>query len=153
MICDVENGTKSPTIAVLSAIAESFGIRLSDLVADAGAVSGRVSIRRKKGAKKLVDAHGIERRQLAPDLPGGSCEIVQIAIPAHKGTGTVAPHAAGTTEYVHVTQGSLEVRVGNRDYELKTGDSIAFQADERHAYSNTGSSRAMLYVVIEHTSS
>jgi quercetin dioxygenase-like cupin family protein len=43
------------------------------------------------------------------------------------------------------------VRVGNRDYELKAGDSIGFQADVRHAYTNAGSSRALLYVVIEHT--
>jgi quercetin dioxygenase-like cupin family protein len=89
--------------------------------------------------------------QLAPDVPRGRCEIVQLAIPAHKGTGAIAPHAAGTTEYVHLAQGSLEVRVGNRDYELKAGDSIGFQADVRHAYTNAGSSRALLYVVIEHT--
>lgn len=151
MICDIENGTKSPTIAVLSAIAGSLGVRLSDLVAEADAESGRIAIRRKKNTRKLVDAQGIERRQLAPEVSSGGCEIIQIAIPARKGTGTIAPHAAGAIEYVYVAQGSLEVRVGNRDYELKTGDSIAFQGDERHAYTNGGSCRAVLYVVIEHS--
>lgn len=149
MICDIENGTKSPTIAVLSAIAESLGLRLSDLVAESDAPSKTVAIRRRNDAQRLVDAQGMVRRQLAPEVAGGSTEIVEIAIPAHKETGTLPPHAAGTTEYVHLVQGSLRVRVGNRGYDLKTGDSIGFQADVRHAYSNTGSSRAILYVVIE----
>ena len=151
MICDIENGTKSPTIAVLSAIADSLGMRLSELVAEDDAASSPAAIRRKAGSKKLVDAQGIERRQLAPEIPGGGCEIVQLTIPARKSTGSVAPHAPGTTEYVHLVRGSLQVRVGNRDYGLKAGDSIGFPADIRHAYTNTGSSRAILYVVIERT--
>ena len=150
MICDIENGTKSPTIAVLSAIAEAFGVRLSDLVAEAVSPPEPVAIRRRKDARKLIDAQGVERRQLAPEVPSGRSEIVEIAIPGHKGTGTLTSHAAGTIEYVHVVQGSLQVRVGNRSYELKAGDCIGFQADVRHAYTNAGSSRAILYVVIEH---
>lgn len=150
MVCDIENGTKSPTIDVLSAIAESFGVRLSDLVAEADAAPSPVAIRRKEGSKKLIDARGIERRQLAPDVPGGSCEMVQITIPAHTGTGALAPHAAGTTEYVSLVRGSLVIRVGNQNYELQPGDCIGFQTDQRHAYTNKGSSGAVLYVVIEH---
>lgn len=150
MICDIENGAKSPTIAVLSAIAESLGIRLSDLVAEADAASGPVAIRRRETSQKLVDALGIERKQLAPDVPNGSCEIVQIVIPARKATGTLSSHAAGTIEYVTLVRGSLEVRVGNSSYGLKAGDCIGFQADVRHAYTNTGSSRAIVYVVIQH---
>lgn len=149
MICDIENGTKSPTIAVLSAIAGSLAVRLSELVADADAAS-HVAIRRKASSQRLVDAQGIERRQLAPEISGGDCEIIQLAIPSKKGTGTLAPHAGESTEYVHVVQGSLKVRVGNGDYELEAGDCIGFHADVRHAYTNTGSSRALLYVVIEH---
>lgn len=150
MICDIENGTKSPTIAVLSAIAQSLGVRLSDLVAEADGASSPVAIRRKQASQKLVDAQGVERRQLAPDVPSGTCEIVRLTIPAHRGTGTMASHAAGTTEYVHLMQGSVNVRVGNRDYELETGDCIGFQADARHAYANTGSRPAVLFVVIQH---
>jgi transcriptional regulator with XRE-family HTH domain len=149
MICDIENEAKSPTIAVLSAIAGSLGVRLSDLVAEADPASSRVAIRRK-GSQKLVDARGIERRLLAPDVSGSSCEIIHMTIPPHKDTGTIASHRSGTTEYVHLAQGSLEVRVGNHYYKLKAGDCAGFQADVRHAYANSGSTRAVLFVVIEH---
>ena len=149
MICEIENGTKSPTISVLSELAQALGVRLSDLVADADAASSSVSIRRKELTETLVDANGIERRQLAPDVPGGSCEIVQLVIPPRKSTGAVAPHASGTTEYVSVLQGTLRVRVGERTHELKAGDCIGFQADVRHAYENAGASRAVLIVIIE----
>jgi quercetin dioxygenase-like cupin family protein len=151
MICDIENGAKSPTIAVLSALAESLGARLSDMVAEADVASSAVAVRRKRSSGKIVDAQGIERRQLVPDVTGGRSEIIQLTIPSRKATGALAPHAAGTIEYVHLAQGSLQVRVGNRGYQLKAGDSIGFRADVRHAYANTGSTRALLYVVVEHT--
>jgi len=149
MICDIENAAKSPTIAVLSAIAGSLGVRLSELVAEEDAAPNPVAIRRS-GSQKIVDARGIERRQLAPDVSGSNCEIIQITIPARKDTGTIAPHRSGTTEYVHLAQGSLEVRVGNHYYKLKAGDCAGFQADVRHAYVNKGTTRAVLFVVIDH---
>ena len=149
MICDIENATKSPTVAVLSAIAGSLGVRLSELVAEDHAAPNPVAIRRND-SRKIVDARGIERRQLAPDVSGSSCEVIQMTIPAHKDTGTIAAHRPGTTEYVHLAQGSLEVRVGARRYKLQAGDCAGFQADVRHAYANKGATRAALFVVIEH---
>lgn len=150
MICDIENGSKSPTIAVLSAIAGALKVRLSDLVGELDGESNRVAIRRKKGSRTLVDAQGIERRQLTPEISGGNCEIIELAIPPRKATGIIGPHAPETLEYVLLMQGSLRVQVGVRHYELRAGDSITFQADVRHAYENRASSRALVYVVIEH---
>jgi quercetin dioxygenase-like cupin family protein len=58
------------------------------------------------------------------------------------------PHASGTREIVVVLSGALNLRVAAEVYELASGDSVSFRADEPHAYENPGTSEARYHNLI-----
>lgn len=47
-----------------------------------------------------------------------------------------SPHKSSTEEYVVVTQGTLEIVIGNKAYVLKAPAALSFKADEFHEYNN-----------------
>jgi quercetin dioxygenase-like cupin family protein/DNA-binding XRE family transcriptional regulator len=53
-------------------------------------------------------------------------------------------------EFVHVLEGTIEVQLGEKDYRLKTGDSLTFPADQPHAWHNPSDKKdaLVLWVLI-----
>jgi quercetin dioxygenase-like cupin family protein len=59
-----------------------------------------------------------------------------------------ADHAPGTRELLHVLAGLVTVTVDGADYEVRSGQTIAFHADRWHAYRNAGADPARLLMVV-----
>lgn len=47
-----------------------------------------------------------------------------------------SPHKTSTEEYVVVTEGTLEIVIGDKKYVLKAPSALLFKADEFHEYNN-----------------
>ena len=58
------------------------------------------------------------------------------------------PHALGTTENLVVSSGSLTLHVASERLVLEAGDAAFFEADVPHEYHNTGTTEAVLYLVM-----
>ena len=58
------------------------------------------------------------------------------------------PHLQGTTEFITVFAGSLEVRTGDRVFDVKQGESIRFPGDRIHSYRNTGPEMTVLHMIL-----
>lgn len=136
MLSAIERGEKTPTVVVLSRIADGLGLSLSRLLADLEA--DRVIVRRAAEQDHVAEPGGWHRTVLTPVVPGVNFEWIRTTLPAGCDAGTFPAYAAGSHEFVAVESGTLWLGVGAAEYVLAAGDSVYFPADEPHAYANRG---------------
>jgi transcriptional regulator with XRE-family HTH domain len=148
MLSQVERGDTSPTLAVAQKIAAGLDLTLSQLLRldeDRHVVvvrSGRGRTRRRRG-------HKLE--ELTPALPGQRADVSLHTLAPGAATG--APddppiHEPGSRETTVVIEGATELFIDGQRHELKTGDTVTFDADLPHHFENNGSSEARLIAVV-----
>ena len=99
-------------------------------------------------AKVLRSADGsFSSRALFPFDQPRTVEFYELRLAAHSAE-QADPHAPGTIENLIVTDGSLEIDVGDTCHQLDTGDAIQFEADVPHVYRNPGDREAVMYLVM-----
>ena len=146
MISQIELGRSTPTIGVLWKISAALGVQFAALISSQGR-SG-VEVLRAEQAKLLVNRDGgFSSRALFPYDAPRRVEFYEVRLAAGA-VEEAEPHAPGTTEYLAVSQGSVEIQVEANRLALGQGDSIVFQADVTHIYRNPGSIEAVMYLVM-----
>jgi transcriptional regulator with XRE-family HTH domain len=144
-LSQIETRKSSPSIAVMWKIAVGLGIPFAELL---GSENDEGTLLRRADAQVLRSADG--RFETRPVIPAGTTPWVEVyelrltSRSVHKSE----PHAPGTRELLVVLSGALHIDVGQKTYELEAGDSVAFRADQEHAYRNPGSSEARAHNVI-----
>lgn len=58
------------------------------------------------------------------------------------------PHLRGTTEFVTIFGGSLEIRAGDQVFEVARGESVRFPGDTVHSYRNSGEETTILHMIL-----
>jgi transcriptional regulator with XRE-family HTH domain len=148
MVSETERGAKTPSIAVLMALAEALGISLTRLL-EKDASRGPVRVLARADHRVVVDRSGVRREHLGPTASGSRLEFVRFVLPAGTETGMLSAHHAGSIEHVHVAEGTVEVRISGEHVRAAQGDSVVFPADQAHGYANVGKGEATMYVVVE----
>jgi transcriptional regulator with XRE-family HTH domain len=148
MVSEAERGAKTPSIAVLIALAEALGISLTQLV-EKEASRRPVHLLARAGHRVLTDPSGVRREHLGARLTGSQLEFVRFVLPPGTETGAFRGHQTGWTELAAVAEGTIEVRVSGERFRVETGSSIVFPADQVHGYANLGTEDATIYVVVE----
>ncbi len=149
MLSEIERGAKSPTIALLAAIAEGLRVPLSGLVSGGPPVSVAGQVIRAGEQRFIEDETGVRRINLGAPHEGSTVEFVRFSLPPGAASGTFAAHRAGTFERIHVERGKLEVRFGEQHVTLREGDTLTYEAEVRHGFVNIGAKPAVVYLVIE----
>jgi transcriptional regulator with XRE-family HTH domain len=151
MISDVERGTKSPTIATLSALAQALGVPISALVDSPASSTGRIHVVRAAERSEFVEPKsGARRDSFGSSLPGSRVEFLRYAVPPRTVAGPFAPHASGTIEHMHLAKGRMRAVFGTDEVALEAGDSCACVADVPHRFDNSKSKvEALIYLVVE----
>ena len=151
MISEVERGTKSPTIATLSALAQALGLPISALVDSPAKPAGRIHVVRSAERVEFIDPKsGARRDSFGPALPGSRVEFLRYVIPPRTVAGPFAPHAGGTIEHMHLAKGRMRAVFGADEVMLEAGDSCACVADTPHHFDNSkGKVEALIYLVVE----
>jgi transcriptional regulator with XRE-family HTH domain len=134
MLSAIERGEKTPTVVVLSRIADGLGLSLARLLA--GLEADRVIVRRAAEQDHVAEPGGWRRTVLTPVVPGVNFEWIRTTLPAHCDAGSFPAYAPGSHEFVAVESGTLHLGVGEAEYDLSTGDSLYFPADATHSYAN-----------------
>lgn len=137
----IETNALSTSLTNAVAIAVALGCDLSDLLAPSSAM-----LQRAGEALTYTDTDGIERTSLARPAPG--IELVQFRIPPRATSTAFAAHAGRTTETVHVASGSVDYRVGDRQFELHAGDTLTARADETHSFHNRSNQACVIHMLI-----
>ncbi len=144
MISKVERGEKSPTISVAVRMAAGLGVSVGRLLGEEREHRGIV-LRREHQMVLRDPESGFERRLLSG---AGKLEFLRNLLPEGASTGEFPAHRVGTTEYVAVERGRLQASLGDEEYVLEAGDSLAFEADVEHGFENAGVGEAVYYLVI-----
>jgi transcriptional regulator with XRE-family HTH domain len=145
LVSQIERNRVSPAIDTLLAIAESLDLDPEYLFADLKR-DRKVTVLRS-GEGNTLARPGVLYERLAQAEGAAGIEAYRI---------TLEPGArTGSTEYGHrgwelgiVESGGAELRVGNRDYALKPGDSVSFGSDSPHVLSNPGPEILRMFWVI-----
>jgi len=148
MLSQIELGKSAPTIGLLWKIACALGVPFATLISTSG-LHGAV-ILRKSRAKLLTSSTGdFTARALFPFDTPRKVEFYELRLlPGciEKAEG----HQPGTTEYITVANGSVEIETGDAVHPLAEGDSIVFEADSPHTYRNGGTLPARLFLVMSY---
>jgi mannose-6-phosphate isomerase-like protein (cupin superfamily)/DNA-binding XRE family transcriptional regulator len=148
MISKIERCEAVPSTTILSRLAEALGVTFSRLMAEP--VDREILVIPAARQPVLRDEHsGFVRRCLSPVLPGRGIDWVLNTLPAGGTTGEFVAHRRGVEEYIFVLRGRLAARIGERTVTLETGDSLYFEADAEHAFTNVGQGTCEYFLVID----
>jgi transcriptional regulator with XRE-family HTH domain len=146
-IVQIEQGRGNPSIGSLWRLAAALGLSVEDLVSAARPADARIAAaasaktlwRGPRGGtgKLLIGTSGPDMLEfwhwrLAPGE-------------RHESAG----HSPGTREILNIAKGALRLELGGRSYEIGAGSSIAFAADERHAYACKGKTPTVFAMVVD----
>jgi transcriptional regulator with XRE-family HTH domain len=150
MISKIERGEAVPSTAVLSRLAEALGVTFSRLMAP----TTEVEVLLIPASRQPVlrdEASGFLRRCLSPVLPGRGIDWVLNTLPPGATTGEFVAHRRGVSEYIFVLKGRLRATIGDRAVVVEEGDSLYFEADAGHAFTNLGTEACQYFLVIDAT--
>jgi transcriptional regulator with XRE-family HTH domain len=130
MISKIENNKTIPSVAALVKIAKSLGTNISSLLEQDGFLSAIITTRQtaqenltptEKGYAIYPYASGYHEKKMQPFL-----------FVARKGE--VIPHEVSHEgeEFIYVISGQMKMRVGEKEYNLNSGDSLYFNSIQRH---------------------
>ena len=148
MLSQVERGETSPTLQVAARIAAGLELRLSQLLRldEEGMVT---IVRRDERRRGGADGHGYEI--LTPPLPGQRAEVSRHTLASGAttgGPGDPPMHEPGARETAVVESGTVTLLIDGARHELRTGDSVTFDADLPHHFENPGKEEAALLAVV-----
>jgi mannose-6-phosphate isomerase-like protein (cupin superfamily) len=148
MISKVERAEAVPSTAVLSRLAEALGVTFSRLMSPA--TEREVLHIPESRQPVLRDAgSGFLRRCLSPVLPGRGIDWVLNTLPPKAATGEFVAHRRGVSEYIYVLKGKLSACIGQRTFIVAEGDSLYFEADAAHSFTNVGPGQCEYFLVID----
>jgi transcriptional regulator with XRE-family HTH domain len=148
MISKVERAEAVPSTAVLARLAEALGVTFSRLMAPA---TEREVLHIPASRQPVLrdEATGFLRRCISPVLPGRGIDWVLNTLPPKGTTGEFVPHRRGISEYIFVSKGTLSAVIGDRTIVMVEGDSLYFEADAGHSFTNIGSGPCDYFLVID----
>jgi len=148
MLSQVERRETSPTIAVAAKIAAGLELSLSQLLRlDEGE---HVAISRS-GGRRRYQRGGHRFEELTPPLPGQRADVSLHTLrpgAATGGSGDPPMHEPGSRETAVVLTGTLALVVDGRRHELRSGDSVTFDADLPHHFETEGEEPTRFLAVI-----
>ena len=144
MLGQIELGRSSPTINVLCKVARALDVPISFFVSQNS--DAEIQIVRVHRARWLKSANGrFSSRSLTPQERAAREELSEVRL-SPQTIEEEEPHALGSTEYVVLAKGTLELRYNNAWHRLERGDSASFPADRPHAYRNPSMEEAVFFV-------
>jgi transcriptional regulator with XRE-family HTH domain len=148
MISKIERCETVPSTVILSKLAEALGVTFSQLMAPA---VDREVIHIPAARQPILrdDQTGFQRRCLSPVLPGRGVDWVLSTLPANTSTGPFVAHRRGFEEYLFVLRGKLKADIGKEQVLMNEGDSLYFQADVDHSFTNVGRGECQFFLIID----
>lgn len=148
MLSKVERGEKSPTLTILVRIAAGLGVSLSTLMGAEPTLAAATVIRANKRLTFKDPETGFERHILSPNHVENGVELLLHRIPPGESSGTLPPYNVPTEKFLVVDEGQLTVCIGERRYDLKSGDSFYFEVREPYRFINNAKTSCAYYLVI-----
>jgi transcriptional regulator with XRE-family HTH domain len=144
-VSEIERGKASPTVGALGRIARALGLRAATLVAPQA--TPEITVARAGERKSSRVTWG--SATLEPVTEPMSCATIGsqlLTLPV--GREPALAHRHEGEEWAMVLTGTVEIRIDERPYVLREGDSIHFRAHRTHSYANLTSTPAVLITAV-----
>ena len=148
MLSQVERGETSPTLAVARKIAAGLELTLSQLLR---LDEGSHAVITRDGRRRRYQHGGHRYEELTPPLPGLRADVSLHELKPGKATaqaGDPPIHEPGSRETAVVLEGELTLVLDGARHDLRSGDSVTFDADLPHHFLNEGTSATGFLAVI-----
>ena len=144
-ISEIERGKTSPTIGALIRISHALGKDTSFFLEEEQL--NEVAVVRRDERKALPEEVAKVRGEyLTPGIPGGRLNSYMIYLePNDKRDILYSPHAG--EEGLLLVSGEVEVKVGERVFEMRSGDTLHYPSDRVHGFRNLGEQEATMILV------
>jgi len=150
MLSMIERGHSNPSIGTLHALADAFGVRMSELLHSVEPPDSHSIVRRSENQEVIRAASGVERRIMIDD-PSRGYELAENRYEPGTASNRAPLHHQGY-EFGLVIEGQLEVTVGGRVHVARTGDAIQLDSSQPHRFRNPGPhATRTLWVNISHS--
>lgn len=148
MLSQVEQGKTNPTVALLARIATGLQVEIGRLL-PRDKHSPRVwrLIRANDENFVYIQTKDCMLRTLSPLDLEKQIEFYELILDPH-GKLASDPHFPGTEEILTVASGHLTVRSGERETDIRKGDSVYYSADLPHVITNVGRTKAVAYMIV-----
>jgi transcriptional regulator with XRE-family HTH domain len=148
MLSQVERGETSPTLTVAERIASGLDLTLSQLLRLDEAPHVVVT---RADERRVRTRRGHRTEELTPPLPGQRADVSIHTLEAGASTGRPGDpplHEPGARETAVVLSGSVSLLIDDERHELDAGDSVTFDADLPHHFSNESGQPAGFLAVV-----
>ncbi|CAN0619627.1 XRE family transcriptional regulator, regulator of sulfur utilization [Burkholderia multivorans] len=150
MISLIERQETSPTAVVLNKLADALGVTLAALFStEPRSVPDQPLARLSEQQVWKDPASGYVRRHVSPSGFASPIELVEVIFPPGESVAfeNVMRNMV-THQQIWVLAGEMEVTVGEKTWQLQTGDCLAMVLDQRIVFRNPGLKQARYAVAL-----
>ena len=145
MLAQIERGDGNPTISTLWKISNGMKVPF-----DALTVRPKSPYEIVKTAEiqpLLEDGGKVKNYSLFPDNENRRFAVYYLEL--EEGSYWESePHLRGTTEFITIFTGKIEILADGQSFIVEKGESIRFRADTIHSYKNIGNETAILHMIL-----
>lgn len=145
MLAQIERGEGNPTLSTLWKLSNGMKIPF-----DALTVRPKTpyEILKISDLQPLLEDNGkVKNYSLFPDDENRKFAIYYLELELDSYWQS-EPHLRGTTEFITVFAGTLEIAVADKNFIINTGESIRFKGDNSHSYRNVGNVTVVLQMIL-----
>ena len=144
----IETGTMMGTVESHSKIAEAIGITLAELYASVDDRENSISLKKKENDPKItLHTQQVHVELLTSESFKKKITPLLITLQAGGETSTEALER-GVEKFFYVLEGEVKMQMGQKDFILKSGDTLYFDASLPHTLSNEKKSAAKILAAV-----
>ena len=145
MLAQIERGDGNPTISTLWKISNGLKVPFDALTVRP---KSPYEIVKKPEIQPLLEDGGkVKNYSLFPDNENRRFAVYYLEL--DEGSYWESePHLKGTTEFITIFTGKMEIYADGQRFVVEKDESIRFKADTVHSYKNIGSESAILHMIL-----
>lgn len=145
MLAQIERGDGNPTISTLWKISNGMKVPFDALTVRP---KSPYEIVKKSEIQPLLEDGGkVKNYSLFPDNENRRFAVYYLELDAGSYWES-EPHLKGTTEFITIFTGKIEIYAEKQSFIVEKGESIRFRADTVHSYKNVGNGSAILHMIL-----
>lgn len=147
MLGQIERGASNPTISILWKISSGLRIPFSGLLSSP---EQELTPIRMDQMTPVLESNGkMILYNIFPFDPMSGFDYFHITL-LPGASHVSSPHGDSAMEYVVVTQGTLRLKVGEAEFDLKAPAALEFRGDQMHGYSNPMNEPAVFQNIVKY---
>lgn len=145
MLAQIERGEGNPTISTLWKLSNGMRVPFDALTVRPKAP---YEIVRTSDIQPILEDEGrVKNYSVFPDDENRRFAVYYLELEPGSYLQS-EPHLRGTTEFITVFGGKLEVEADGKHFSVEQGESIRFRGDTVHSYQNIGTETTILHMIL-----